>query len=463
MKLFQPPSEVSLVRLLSLRLVMTALAVIVLQIGITAVRSYFDEIDLNTNYVKYEVRLIAAAYDSAQARRVPVSQWLPQRYAGTEGKSYGFRIIGTDGRVLAEHNGSMLVALSPWRFPNSETQDFWFRRLDGTAWMHVAGGVHLERPSGDLRVEVVTLGDPSGAHVGIFATELVSDVWMPMIALIAVMLGVAILTVRAALAPLVQAADKADTLAVLERSERLDVERLPREAASLAAAINRLLDRVAELVTSQRTFLARAAHELRTPLSIMLLELGRTDGPRLERLQADVSSMSDMVDRLLTLAKLESAGKPEFHEVDLAQIAGAIAASMTEWAMQTDHRITVRTNGPSLMLADKFALREAIRNLIENAIKHTPKGALIEVEIGPGSRIAVEDAGKGIAETDHSKLLEPFARGSTKAEGAGLGLAIVAQAVALHHAELKISRSRLGGASFAIVFAEPPAPTDPYS
>jgi signal transduction histidine kinase len=85
------------------------------------------------------------------------------------------------------------------------------------------------------------------------------------------------------------------------------------------------------------------------------------------------------------------------------------------------------------------------------------------VEIGPGPRVAVDDAGRGIAESDHAKLLEPFARGSTKAEGSGLGLAIVAQAVALHHAELKISRSRLGGARFAIVFSEPSAPTDPYS
>lgn len=452
MKPFQRPSEVSLVRLLSQRLVMTALVAIALQIGITAVRSYLDEIDLNTNYIKYEVRLIAAAYDAAQARRMPVSQWLPQRYAGAAGKSYGFRIIGADGRVLADQNGSMLAGLSPWRFPNSDTQDFWFRRLDGTAWMNVAGGVHLERPSGEMWVEVVTLGDPAGAHVGIFARELVSDVWMPMIALIALMLGVAILTVRSALAPLVEAAHKADTLAVLERNERLDVERLPREAASLAAAINRLLDRVAELVTSQRQFLARAAHELRTPLSIMLLELGRSEGPRIERLQTDVGMMSDMVDRLLTLAKLESGGKPEFSEVDLGEVASGIAASMADWALQTNHRIDVTANGPVLMRADRFALREAIRNLIENAVKHTPAGARIEVEIGPGPRIVVDDAGTGIAEADYAKLLEPFARGSTKAEGSGLGLAIVAQAVALHHAELKISRSHLGGARFEIVF-----------
>lgn len=452
MKLFQTPSEVSLVRLLSQRLVMTAVVAIVLQIGITAVRSYLDEIDLNTNYIKYEVRLIAAAYEAAQARRMPVSQWLPQRYTGAAGRSYGFRIIGADGRVLADQNGAMLAALSPWRFPNSDTQDFWFRRLDGTAWMNVAGGVHLERPAGELWVEVVTFGDPAGAHVGIFARELVSDVWMPMIALIALMLGVAILTVRSALAPLVQAAHKADTLAVLERNERLDVERLPREAASLAAAINRLLDRVAELVTLQRQFLARAAHELRTPLSIMLLELGRSEGPRIARLQTDVGVMSDMVDRLLTLAKLESAGKPEFSEIDLGEAAKGIAQSMADWALQSNHRIEVRANGPSMIRADRFALREAIRNLIENAVKHTPAGAKIEVETGPGPRISVDDAGSGIDEADYGKLLEPFARGSTKAEGSGLGLAIVAQAVALHRAELKISRSPLGGARFEIIF-----------
>ena len=173
--------------------------------------------------------------------------------------------------------------------------------------------------------------------------------------------------------------------------------------------------------------------------------------------------MSDMVDRLLTLAKLEGTGKPEFREIDLAEVAGAIATSMADWAMQTGHSVSVRTNGSSPMHADLFAIRQAIRNLVENAVKHSPAGAKIEVEVGPGPRLAVDDAGYGIDEADYVKLIEPFARGSTKAEGSGLGLAIVAQAVALHRGELRIGRSRLGGARFEIVFTEPPVVIEPRS
>ncbi len=448
-----PQRQASLAHVLGQRLAIAALAAVILQIGATAVRNYFDEIDLNTNYVKYEARQVATAYQSAAPNTAETGHWLPARYRGSMGKSYGFRILDARGRVLAQQNGALLSALSPWRFPLSETQDFWLRRLDSRSWMQVAGGVHLTRETSDLWVEVATLGDPASAHVGIFARELVADVWLPMIVLVSLMLGVAVVTVRRALSPLVEAADRADGLTALDRSERLDVDRLPREAASLAAAINRLLDRTAELVTSQRLFLARAAHELRTPLSIMLLELGRNDGPRIPRLEGDVRAMTEMVDRLLTLAKLESVEKPEFSEIDLCELARAIVAGMSEWALQSGHRIVLVADAACVIRGDKFALREAIRNLVENAVKHSPENTDVRVVTGPGPRIAVEDSGLGIDPEKAHDLIEPFARGNTNSEGAGLGLAIVAQAAAMHGATLKIKRSTLGGASFEIDFA----------
>jgi signal transduction histidine kinase len=447
----------SLVRLLSQRLAIASLLAIVLQIGLTAVRSYFDEIDLDANFVKYEARLIEAQYLAGRSSPHGGLAALPARYLGQYKGAYSFRILTPDGRVLAEHNGGLLAALSPWRFPQSETQDFWLRRLDGTAWMHIAGGVHFTRPGDDLWVEVATQGDPAGAHVSIFARELIADVWMPMIPLVVLTLGVAILTVRRSLEPLVRAADKADTLAVLDRSERLDVETLPREAASLATAINGLLDKVAELVRSQRLFLARAAHELRTPLSIMLLELERSSDPRVRKLEADVRSMSDMVDRLLTLAKLESIGTPEFSDVDVEAMAAAQVAGMSEWALQTGHRIEFDQAGPVVVRADRFAVREAIRNLIENAVKHSPPGSQVRVLVGPGPRLIVEDSGAGIEPETVQRLLEPFARGTTQGEGAGLGLAIVAQAAALNGAALNIGKSTLGGARIEIEFPAPAA------
>lgn len=432
---------------------MTALGVVLLQIGITGIGNYLDEIDLNTNYVKYEARLIDAAYRSAEARGRPIETWQPTRYGGRHGNAYAFRILEADGRVRAELHGELLSALSPWRNPRAEAQDFWLRRLGTGSRMHVAGGVHLSHGDRDLWVEVATLGDPAGAHVGIFAVELLADVWLPMIVLIALTFIVAVHTVRRALAPVIEAANMADSLSALSRNERFFIAGLPREVASLAAAINRLLDRTSELVRSQRMFHARAAHELRTPLSIMLLELGRSGGARLDRLELDVRAMSGTVDRLLTLSKLETAEAPEISEVDVAALATAVVEGMSDWARHTGHVLELRVNGPVVVMVDRFAIREALRNLVENAVRHTPAGASIRVEVGPGPSLSVDDSGPGIDAGAIHKMMEPFSRGDTKAEGTGLGLAIVARAAAMHGAELKLGRSTLGGARFELLLA----------
>src|SRR6185295_15910421 len=136
--------------------------------------------------------------------------------------------------------------------------------------------------------------------------EVLDDVWLPMIPLVVLTLGVATLSVRRSLRSLVQAAAKAEQMSPFDGGDRLDISDMPREAASLAIAVNQLLDRVGELVKSQRLFIARAAHELRTPLSVIMLELGRIDDPHMRRLEEDVRTMSRTVARLLTLARLES-------------------------------------------------------------------------------------------------------------------------------------------------------------
>jgi two-component system sensor histidine kinase QseC len=442
---------VSLVRLLSRRLTAVAVMAIVLQIGVTGIRSYFDEIDLAANYVRYEARLISGILGGRDHGR------LPARYSDGHSGQYAFRILRRDGSVLGEHNSAVLAGLSPWRGSLSDTQDFWLRRPDAKQWMHVAGGIHLSQGAQDLWVEVATQGDPAGAHWDIFAKELLADVWMPMIPLAVLTIGVAMLTVRRSLDPLVQAAERADSLAVLDRGERLDTTGLPREASSLVAAINGLLDKVTTLIGSQRLFLARAAHELRTPLSIMLLELGHIDHARARRLESDVQAMSEMTDRLLTLSRLEATERLDIGEVDLRDLATSMVERMTDWARQSGHTLEVRVLPPAAIArADRAAVREALRNLIENAVRHSPESTLVVVEVGPGARVAVEDAGRGIDLAEVDALMQPFTRGSDRQEGAGLGLAIVSQVARLHRAELDIGRSPLGGARVELTFPGSP-------
>jgi signal transduction histidine kinase len=384
------------------------------------------------------------------------------RYPSQYSDFYGFRILAADGRVVAQHNSARIADLSPWRAGVSRTQDFWLRKLDMNKWMYAAGGVHLSYGGQDLWIEVMTLGDPAGTHFGMFARELFNDVWMPMLPVVVLLLGVATITVRHSLEPLVQTSQQAENLSLLLRANRLDADRLPREAAMLGRAINRLLDRVEELVKSQRLFIARAAHELRTPLSIMLLELERVDDPRVRRLEADVRSMSDQVDRLLTLARLENVEQPDRKATDPIPIARELIERMHGWAGQMGHDIDLVCDRPVAIECDQFALREALRNLIENAVKHSEPKAAVRVRIGPGARVAVENSGSGFDPETIRPLMEPFARGDTRSEGSGLGLAIVAQVAALHGASVEVATSAdLGGASIAIVFPDP-APPSPH-
>ena len=306
-------------------------------------------------------------------------------------------------------------------------------------------------------MELATFGDPDGTYLRIIAMETFDDVWLPMLPLVLLSLGVAIVSVRSSLRPLIAAASEADKISVLERKERLDLTQLPAEASHFASAINRLLDRVADLVSAQRLFIARAAHELRTPLSIMMLELGHLKDPSGKRLEGDVRAMSAIVDQLLALARLETTPRSALQPVDISTVARELVGRMLEWAEQDGHKLTFATHRETPVIGDETALRDALRNLIENAVKHTPAGTQIRIEVMRDGAIVVEDSGPGLGSHPPDELTMPFRKGSTTSDGAGLGLAIVRQAAELHGGRLDIGKSALGGARFVLRLPAPKA------
>jgi two-component system, OmpR family, sensor histidine kinase QseC len=448
-----PTVRPSLVRIITIRLAITSIAAILLQLTIVVGRAYLSEDDLNRSYVTREARAVAQAVqpDRRSGRLVFRERSAPRQYRGEHSDVYAFRILMEDGAVVAEHNAAMLAQLSPWRERPSRTQDLWLVDLDLEQKLYVAGGLRRKIAGKEVWIEVATRGDPDRVYLGIVAAEVLDDVWMPMIPVVILTLGVAVLSSRRSLAALVRAATQAEEISPLDRTKRFDVSGMPREAAIFASAINELLDRVGSLVKAQRMFIARAAHELRTPLAVMMLELGR-EQPRVKNLQADVQGMSDMVDRLLTLARLESIEQPEISDIDLGRIAMDLAGRLKDWASQSQHQIAVCVHEPARVIGDSNAIREALRNLLENAVRHTPPGTLINVTAGPGGSIVVEDDGPGLTDDIVPDLLQAFKKGQASTEGAGLGLAIVKQAVDLHGGGLQIGRSASGGARFSLTF-----------
>lgn len=449
-----PGERPSLVRTITVRLALASLVAILLQITIVVARAYLDEDDLNRSYVTREAHRFARAIRAGSVQQRLKLAAVPAHYTGSSAHAYAFRALREDGSIIAERNSGILADLSPWKAHPSRTQDLWLLDLDTTQKLYVAGGLRQKILGQDIWIEVATLGDPERVYLGIVAAEVLDDVWVPMMPLVALMLGVAVVSIRRSLRGLVHAAAEAEHISPLDTTRRFDISDMPREAASLAAAINGLLDRVGTLVKAQRLFIARAAHELRTPLAVIMLELGRIEDARVRRLEDDVRGMGETVDRLLTLARLESIEGPETAGIDIGRLAFDTIERLQPWADSHGQAVRLHVHEPARTSGDVMAIREAIRNLVDNAVKHTPPGTRIDVTVGPGGRIVVEDSGPGLDPEQVSDLLLPFKKGTDAGEGAGLGLAIVRQAVELHHGSIAVETAAGGGARFILQFPD---------
>ena len=247
------------------------------------------------------------------------------------------------------------------------------------------------------------------------------------------------------------------------------------EVGQVGAAFNRMLQHVESALERRaasesrlRRFAADASHELRTPLSSIrgYAELAlRHRGPvpddvlhALHRVESESARMSDLVDELLLLARLD-AGRPlEREPVDLTRLT--IEATSDARVTSPSHRWQLELpDEPLTVRGDEFRLRQVLGNLLSNAAKHTPADSTITVAVeaaGPpeGLRLTVTDNGPGIPPDLVPELFERFARGdssrSRTAGSTGLGLAIVKAVVAAHHGTVSV-QSHPGRTTFTIV------------
>ena len=427
---------------------------VTLQLAVTLVENLFDEEYFTGHYVRLETARIVKHARLEEGQVVLPREGDLSYYWENYGSAYSFRILDESGGVLAASSNDILEPVSPSNERTGRPPDFWLCKIAGD-WFHVAGGARHVLGDREVWVEVATLGDPAGRHLTtVLIYEILYDVAVPLLPIILVTTALAIYSLRRALRPLAAAAEQADRLGPRDLETRFDIDPLPQEAASFASAINRLVRRIGALVHSQEELTARVAHTLRTSLHMVLLELGKVTDSRARRIEADVVAMGDTINRLLVLEQMETTGiGSEAKKIDLAQIAQDAVHRLGPLAEARRSSIAIKLDEPEPFKGDPNLILEALQNLIENAIKHSPPGAKVEVTCGPGSGVTVEDSGPGLPSGDMEQLFEPFHRGPTSADGVGLGLTIVRNAVTLHSGSIEVGRSLLGGARFSLRFA----------
>ena len=432
---------------------LAGVAAIALQAVVCANENYEDEAYFARHFVDFEIdSILREAHLDGDRVTVLPSAKLAHYFSEPLSDSYAFRILGRNGEVLSVHNAALIKLASALDGPAASQPTNWTRDLSEATWFEVAGGQTRKLSDEVVHVEVVTLGDPANRRFRAFLQELVNDVLTPILPLITMAATLTVLGLRRALLPFAGAAAVIDAADRQMRSKRIPIVELPREAAPLAHSINKLMERADRALKSQYHIVSCAAHELRTPLSIMLMEIGRITDPRAAKLETDIYHMNSVTSRMLTLARRETTEALRIEIIDLGPLAAACVEQVRPLADTRGCSIHLVEDSPAPFLGEPASLHDAIRNLLENAIKHTPTGTNISVLVGPGSKFTIEDDGNGLGEVDVDELFHPFRRGKTNSDGAGLGLAIVKQAVDLNGGSIAVTSSAKGGARFALEF-----------
>lgn len=238
------------------------------------------------------------------------------------------------------------------------------------------------------------------------------------------------------------------------------------ELAPVVNALNHLLYRVSTGIERERRFLADAAHELRTPLAVLKLQAenalnaGASPEQRvhLERLISGVDRSTRVVEQLLLLARLDAHAVPFVPQtVALDEITRDTIAQLAPLAHARRQEIGLSHAGPSLNIPGEPALLGALlRNLIENALRHTPEGGEVDVSLRQDNGsvvLEVRDTGPGIDPAHLGDITERFVRShSQDTQGTGLGLAISAHIAGLHHAILHLANTTPSGLVVTVTF-----------
>jgi signal transduction histidine kinase len=365
-----------------------------------------------------------------------------------------FAIRDAGGRIVAASPPRFGELASSWPPPTAQAAHFDVRDLGTKRDSYGGISIRLESSAGPLSISVARSGAAT-ALVYSLLRKFIHDIIWAVSFLVLAALAIGILAIRSGLKSVRDVSEKAAAIGPHATSVRLPEENLPSEITPLVAAVNRALDRLDQGFAVQRQFTANAAHELRTPLAIITASLDAMEGNgELEKLRTDVARMNRLVDQLLRVARLDAIALDVNQPVELNEVACKVVETMAPWALARER--TLAFNGadkPVRVKGNAHAIADAIRNLVENAVVHSPVGAEALVSTHPDGSVSVANDGPGIPAGDQQRIFDRFWRGKYAASpGAGLGLAIVNEIMKMHGGTVAVENSAAGGVVFTLQF-----------
>lgn len=370
----------------------------------------------------------SAAANAATANAPPPPFQQP---SGSYSRQLSCQIWSLQGSLVSRSESAPATSLA------SHTSGFEETEIDGERWRVYA----VVNPTLGVRVLVGDSLEIRDRLIG----DVIKGLLVPGIVILPILAALIWLSVGRGLAPLTRIAEG---LAGRSASELhpVDAGSVPREVRPVVRALNSLFGRVAEARDRERSFTAYAAHELKTPLAGLKTQAQialRTEDPAikreaLSRISTSVDRTSRMVRQLIDLAAVDaSQDVASDEEVDIAVLVGEVASELENQLAANDVHVAMELSDqaqpPTVIRGDRILLRLAMRNLLENAIQHSPKGGEVRCRVlARNDEVCVDilDQGPGIPQEDEKRVAERFFRGSkAHGHGSGLGLSIVQMAL----------------------------------
>jgi signal transduction histidine kinase len=376
---------------------------------------------------------------------------LTEPYA-QEISGFAFSVSDANGRLLTS-SAADKGALGP--LPSGRRTELFRRRTDKGPYVGVSIPETFHGRPIWIQVEQ-NQDNPDVVLDDVLARFLPAVVWLSAGVLLFLLVA-DIVIVRRALKPIIGASGMAGAISPTRIDLRLPTRRMPREILPLVEAVNQAFDRLEQGFRIQRDLTADVAHELRTPLAVLRMRAEALAEPKVRApLLADIDVMTRLVDQLLSVAELETMVIAPDESADLRQVCLEVVEHLAPLAVKQDKALELAAADGAVWVHGRADLLfQAVRNLVENAVRYSPAGEVVTVEVQGSGRAQVLDRGPGVPAELKDRLFERFWQGRRKErsavrEGAGLGLSIVAQIAEQLGGRVSVEDRAGGGAVFSL-------------